>query len=234
MDKKLAIPSTYAALEDETRMRECALAVRSLSGGNTGFLLTVDATCLAAGVLPCSAKWSPIEGPVMIGGVWHWRDQCNPIIKSRLSDADQWSPEIPVTDIVPATYVMMITLRRLDHSFNHIPILELPLLRESMPQEEYATILAAAFTASVESGLPTSGIAYDGTPCADLADGVLLSYPPSCRKARLKNVPVFCEVVVCGYISKCCLYRGAMFNGEYLSGWTPPSRDLLRYACLSL
>ena len=233
-NKIIAIPSTYAALEDETRMRECALAVRGLSPENTSFVLAVDATCLAAGVLPCSDKWSPIDGPVMLGGVWHWNDECNPIIKSRSCADNQWSPQVTVTEVVPATYMMVITLRRGDHSFNHTPILELPLLRESMPQEQYAKIIAATFNASVASGLPTAGIAYDGTGCADLVDGVLLSYPPSCKRAILKEVPLFSAVVPCGFIFPYCIYRGAMFNGEYLSGWTSPSRDLLLYACLSL
>ena len=98
------------------------LAVRRISHEGTSFVLTVDATCLAAGVLPCSAKWSPIDEPVMLGGVWHWSDDCNPIIKSRLADNNQWSPDVPVTDIVPATCVLVITVRRNDHSINHIPI----------------------------------------------------------------------------------------------------------------
>ena len=97
------IPSCYAALVDEDRMRECALAVRSLSPENTSFVLTVDATCLAMGVLPCSDKWSPTGEPVMLGGLWHWSDACTPIIKSRVSDNNDWSPEIPLTSIVPAT-----------------------------------------------------------------------------------------------------------------------------------
>ena len=151
-----------------------------------------------------------------------------------MSETGEWSPEIPVTAIVPASYIMMVTLRRSDHSFNHVPILELPLLRESMPQEEYAKIIAKTITVSLESGLPVSGVAYDGTGCADLVDGALLSYPPSCRTVVFKNVPCFREMVPCGYVFPLCLYRGAMYKGEYLFGWTPPSRDLLWYACLSL
>ena len=113
-------------------------------------------------------------------------------------------------------------------------MLELPLIRESMPQDEYAKIIAKIITVCIESGLPISGIAFDGTACADLVDGVLLSFAPSCRKAVSKNVPLFDAVAPCGHIFKCCHYRGAMFNGVYLSGWTSPSRDLLWYACLSL
>ena len=152
-DRMVRVPSCFAALEDEERMRECALAIRSLSPEGSSFVLTSDATCLAAGVLPCSAKWSPIEGPVMLGGVWHWSGDCTPIIKSRMADTGQWSPEVPVTEIVPATYIWVITVRRSDHSMNHIPILELPLLRESMPQEEYATVIARAIIVSTTSGM---------------------------------------------------------------------------------
>ena len=103
----------------------------------------------------------------------------------------------------------MITLRRNDHSFNHIPICEVPLLRESMPQEEYAKIVATVSKVTCASGLPTTGVAYDGTACADLVDGVLLQWPPSCRRAVFKDVPVFRDVIVCGYNFKFCLYRGA-------------------------
>ena len=91
-DRMVRVPSCFAALEDEERMRECALAIRSLSPEGSSFVLTSDATCLAAGVLPCSAKWSPIESPVMLGGVWHWSGDCTPIIKSRMDDTGEWSP----------------------------------------------------------------------------------------------------------------------------------------------
>ena len=163
----------------------------------------------------------------MLGGVWHWCGDCTPIIKSRMADTGEWSPEVPVTEIVPATYIWVITVRRSDHSMNHIPILELPLLRESMPQEEYATVIARAIIVTTTSGMLVPGVAYDGTACADLVDGVLLQWPPSCRKALLKDVLVFREVIPCGYIFKFCIYRGAMFRGKYLIGWTSPSRDLL-------
>ena len=172
--------------------------------------------------------------PVMLGCPWHWLKLCSPIIKSIQSEDGEWSPEIPVTDISPASYMFVVTVRRADHSWHHVPMIEVPLIRESMPQEEYAKIIAQTVMACTESGLPISGIAFDGTACADLVDGVLLSFAPSCRKAVLKNVPLFCAVVPCGYIFKCCHYRGAMFNGVYLGAWTSPSRDLLWYACLSL
>ena len=221
-DKVMLIPSTYAAMEDVPRMRECAIAVRNLSPEKTWYLLTADATCLAAGVLPCSAKWSPTNTPCMLGCPWHWANDCSPIIKSIQSEDGEWSPEIPVTDISPASYMFVVTVRRADHSWHHVPMIEVPLIRESMPQEEYAKIIAQTVMACTESGLPISGIAFDGTGCADLVDGVLLSFGPSCKKAVSKNVPLFCAAEPCGYIFKCCHYRGAMVDGVYLSGWTSP------------
>ena len=140
--------------------------------------------------------------PCMLGCPWHWSNVCTPIIKPIQSDDGEWSPEIPVTEINPAAYIFMVTVRRADHSCNHVPMLELPLIREAMPQEEYATIIAKTVTVCIESGVPISGIAYDGTACADLVDGVLLSFAPSCRKAVSKNVPLFGAVEPCGYIFK--------------------------------
>ena len=127
-ESQMRIPSCFAALEDEARMIECALAVRSLPPEDATFIITVDATCLAVGVLPCSPKYSPTHSAVMLGGDWHWVDTCHPIIKARESENGHWSPEVPLTDIRPATYVMMLTIKRGDHSCEQIPLLELPLL----------------------------------------------------------------------------------------------------------
>ena len=122
---------------------------------------------------------------------------------------------------------MMLTIKRGDHSCEQIPLLELPLLRESMPQQEYAKIIAKVLVICFKNRLKVPGICYNGTACADLVDGVLLQHPPSCRKAKVKDVPVFSRVTACGEKkNKFCLYQGASFSGEFISSWTSPSRDI--------